>query len=98
MITAAATAMSVPLTASPHQFVDDTNQFLFAAIPDVDHAAAPPAVDLHFCAQSPLELVFRVAREDVFFLLFLLRRLGRALGGEHFRLPDVEVLPDDAVR
>src|SRR5258708_1948480 len=47
-MTAAATAMSVPLTTSPHQLVDDANQLVLTSVADVDHAAAPSAVDFNF--------------------------------------------------
>src|SRR3954447_6991374 len=64
--------ISPPVLPSPsHQFIDDANQFVFAAVADVNHSSAPPAIDLYFCSQSSLQFVFRVAREDVLLFLFL---------------------------
>src|ERR1043166_3994013 len=71
------------LSPSPHQFIDHANELVFAAVADVDHATAAPAVDFYFRSQSPLKLLLRVAREDVFFFFLLLRRFRRALGRQH---------------
>ena len=41
--------ISPPILPSPsHQFVDDANQFVFAAVADVDHSSSASAVDLDF--------------------------------------------------
>src|SRR5687767_8167226 len=65
------------LSPSAHQFIDEPNQFIFAGVAHVDHAAAPFSIDLNFASQSSLQSLFRVAGEYVLFLFRLGRRFGR---------------------
>src|SRR5438874_12053222 len=37
------------LSSASHQFIDDANQFIFAAVADVNDSSAPPAVNFNFC-------------------------------------------------